>query len=53
VDCPLDQTLKITKRTDHLAEKELAKETEVMDENLSQYHFLYLRSHKDWPRIES
>jgi hypothetical protein len=37
---------------DQLMEQELAEETEVFGENLSQRHFAYHKSHMTWFGIE-
>jgi hypothetical protein len=36
----------------HLVDWELAGETEVFGENLSQRHFVHNKSHMTWPGIE-
>jgi hypothetical protein len=33
-------------------EREMAGETEVLGENLSQYHFVHLKSHMTWHGIK-
>jgi hypothetical protein len=35
----------INERMDHFVEKESARETEVVGENLPQCHLMYLKSH--------
>jgi hypothetical protein len=37
--------------TEHLVERELAGETEILREDLTQCHFVHHVSHMTWPEI--
>jgi hypothetical protein len=38
---------------EQLMEWKLAEETEVLEENLSQFHFIHYKSHMTWPDLGS